>query len=63
MRSWGDLFVTGDPAVGDTPADTEEEQTGFFRRLLPSPLRRWMERTPFAQDVIVGHVQCVLQKP
>jgi SAM-dependent methyltransferase len=37
--------------------------TGFFRRFLPGPLRRWMERTPFAQDVMTGHIQCVLQKP
>lgn len=37
--------------------------TGFFRRFVPGFLRRWMERTPLAQDVIVGHVQCVLEKP
>jgi SAM-dependent methyltransferase len=37
--------------------------TGFFRRVLPGPLRRRLERTRWAQDVMVGHVQCVLQKP
>jgi SAM-dependent methyltransferase len=37
--------------------------TGFFRHYLPGPLRRFMERTPFAQDVMIGHVQCVLLKP
>lgn len=36
--------------------------TGFFRRL-PGPLRRWMERTPWTQDVMTGHIQCVLVKP
>ena len=37
--------------------------TGFFRRVLPGPLRRALERTPFTQDVMIGHIQCVLQKP
>jgi SAM-dependent methyltransferase len=37
--------------------------TGFFRRFVPGPLRRWMERTRFTQDVMIGHIQCVLQKP
>jgi hypothetical protein len=37
--------------------------TGFFRRALPAPLRRWFERTPWTQDVMIGHIQCVLEKP
>jgi hypothetical protein len=37
--------------------------TGFFRRALPGPLRRLFERAPFAQDLMIGHIQCVLQKP
>ena len=37
--------------------------TGFFRRVLPARLRRRLEATPFAQDVMIGHIQCVLQKP
>jgi ubiquinone/menaquinone biosynthesis C-methylase UbiE len=37
--------------------------TGFFRRALPGPLRRALEATPFTQDVMIGHIQCVLQKP
>jgi SAM-dependent methyltransferase len=37
--------------------------TGFFRRALPGPLRRWFERTPWTQDVMIGHIQCVLEKP
>jgi SAM-dependent methyltransferase len=37
--------------------------TGFFRRLLPGPIRRLCERTPFAQDIMIGHIQCVLRKP
>lgn len=36
--------------------------TGFFRRFLPGPLRRACERLPFAQDVMIGHIQCVLRK-
>jgi SAM-dependent methyltransferase len=36
--------------------------TGFFRRLLPGPLRRLCERLPLAQDVMIGHIQCVLRK-
>ena len=30
---------------------------------IPGPLRRRLEATPFAQDVMIGHIQCVLQKP
>lgn len=37
--------------------------TGFFRRALPGPLLRWAERTPFLQDVMIGHLQCVLERP
>jgi SAM-dependent methyltransferase len=37
--------------------------TGFFRRFVPGPLRRLLERTPFARDVMIGHIQCVLVKP
>ena len=33
MRSWDELFVTDDEAVGGTPAENEDEQEGFFRRL------------------------------
>ena len=36
--------------------------TGFFRHALPGPLRRLLERAPLARDVMVGHVQCVLEK-
>jgi SAM-dependent methyltransferase len=36
--------------------------TGFFRRFLPGPLRRAFERLPYAQDVMIGHIQCVLRK-
>jgi SAM-dependent methyltransferase len=37
--------------------------TGFFRRALPGRLRRALEATAFTQDVMIGHIQCVLQKP
>jgi SAM-dependent methyltransferase len=36
--------------------------TGFFRRALPGPVRQLLEKTPVARDVMVGHVQCVLEK-
>jgi SAM-dependent methyltransferase len=36
--------------------------TGFFRRALPAPLRRLLERTPWAQDVMTGNIECVLAK-
>jgi hypothetical protein len=36
--------------------------TGFFRRF-PGPLRRKLEATPWTQDVMIGHIQCVLRKP
>ncbi len=36
--------------------------TGFFRRSLPGRLRRALEGVPFAQDVMIGHIQCVLKK-
>ena len=37
--------------------------TGFFRRFVPGPLRRLLERAPFTRDVMIGHIQCVLLKP
>ena len=36
--------------------------TGFFRRFVPGALRRRLLDTPFAQDVMIGHIQCVLEK-
>jgi SAM-dependent methyltransferase len=49
--------------AGFRPLREERQVTGFFRRALPGPLRRWMERLPFARDVMTSHIQCVLQKP
>ena len=40
----------------------ERQVTGFFRRALPGPARRLLERAPLARDVMVGHIQCVLVK-
>jgi SAM-dependent methyltransferase len=37
--------------------------TGFFRRFVPGPLRRALARTPWAQDVMIGHIECALGKP
>jgi hypothetical protein len=41
----------------------EQQVTGFFRRALPGMARRRLERTPIVQDVMIGHVQVVLEKP
>jgi SAM-dependent methyltransferase len=44
-------------------AREDRHVTGFFRRALPGGLRRRLEGTPLAQDVMIGHIQCVLVKP
>ena len=41
----------------------DRQVTGFFRRFVPAALRRRMERTAWVQDVMIGHIQCVLEKP
>ena len=41
----------------------ERQVTGFFRRFLPPAIRRRMARTAWVQDVMIGHIQCVLEKP
>ncbi len=48
---------------GLVPVWQDRHITGFFRRFVPRPLRDWLERTPFTQDVMIGHIQYVLQKP
>lgn len=48
-------------AAGFRVVREERHVTGFFRAF-PGGLRRLMERTPFTQDVMTGHVQCVLVK-
>ena len=48
-------------AAGFRVVREERHVTGFFRAL-PGALRRVLERTPFTQDVMTGHVQCVLVK-
>ena len=52
---------SGTPASASLRED--RHVTGFFRRVLPGPLRRRDGATPCAQDVMIGHIQCVLQKP
>ena len=41
----------------------DRQVTGFFRRFVPGALRRRLERTAWVQDVMIGHIQCVLEKP
>ena len=41
----------------------ERYVTGFFRRFVPAPLRRLLEATPGTRDLMIGHIQCVLEKP
>jgi SAM-dependent methyltransferase len=40
----------------------ERHVTGFFRRALPEGLRRRLEKMPWVQDVMIGHIQCLLEK-
>lgn len=49
-------------ASGFRPIREDRYVTGFFRRALPGPLRRVLERTPIVQDVMIGHIQCVLER-
>jgi SAM-dependent methyltransferase len=58
VRRLGDWIA----ASGFRVAREERYVTGFFRRALPGPLRRWGEALPFVRDVITGHIQCVLRK-
>ena len=37
--------------------------TGFFVRVLPGPLRRLLARTPWIQDVMIGNIEYVLERP
>ena len=41
----------------------ERYVTGFFRSFVPSPLRRLLEAVPGTRDLMIGHIQCVLEKP
>jgi SAM-dependent methyltransferase len=50
-------------SAGFRPRKEERYVTGFFRRFVPGPLRALMERTPGARDIMIGHIQCVLEKP
>jgi SAM-dependent methyltransferase len=36
--------------------------TGFFQRALPGALRRLLRRVPFVQDIMIGHIEYVLEK-
>ncbi|HVQ31092.1 MAG TPA: methyltransferase domain-containing protein [Vicinamibacteria bacterium] len=36
--------------------------TGFFQRALPSGLRGFLARVPWIQDVMIGHIECVLRR-
>jgi ubiquinone/menaquinone biosynthesis C-methylase UbiE len=41
----------------------ERQLTGFFRAAFPGPLRRGLEAVPWARDVAISQVECVLVKP
>jgi ubiquinone/menaquinone biosynthesis C-methylase UbiE len=49
-------------AAGFLVRHEELRVTGFFKRAVPGPLRRLLARLPFTQDVLVGHIEYVLQK-
>jgi ubiquinone/menaquinone biosynthesis C-methylase UbiE len=40
----------------------ERHVTGFFKMALPAALRTRLEATPWTQDVMIGHIECVLVK-
>jgi SAM-dependent methyltransferase len=48
--------------AGFRPLREDRHVTGFFRRFVPGPLRALMERTPGTRDIMVGHIQYVLEK-
>ena len=50
-------------AAGFRPLREDRHITGFFRRFVPGPLRSLMERTPGTRDIMIGHIQYVLEKP
>jgi len=41
----------------------ERQVTGFFRRAFPGALGRGLQAVPFARDVAISQIQCVLVKP
>ena len=41
----------------------EQRVTGFFNRVLPGPVRRRLAQAPFIQDVMIGHLEYLLQRP
>jgi SAM-dependent methyltransferase len=49
--------------AGFRPLREDRHITGFFRRFVPGPVRAVMERTPGTRDIMVGHIQYVLEKP
>lgn len=56
VRNWA-------AAAGFARVREDLHLTGFFRRCVPGPLRRALARTPWTQDVMVGHLECVMSKP
>ena len=49
-------------AAGFRVRHEELRVTGFFQRALPGPLRRVLAGMPYVQDVLIGHIEYVLQK-
>jgi hypothetical protein len=41
----------------------ERHVTGFFRRCLPAWFRTALSWVPVIRDVMIGHIQLVLEKP
>ena len=50
-------------AAGFRSLREDRHITGFFRRFVPGPVRSLMSRTPGARDIMIGHLQFVLEKP
>lgn len=50
-------------AVGFRRLREDRHLTGFFRKVVPTPLRRALEARHGTRDVMIGQIECVLVKP
>jgi SAM-dependent methyltransferase len=55
LREWIDR-------AGFVVVREELRLTGFFKRAFPGPLREFLAARPYVQDVMIGHIEYVLEK-
>lgn len=65
LRQWVTvkLLASWIDAAGFLRLREDHHLTGFFRKVVPRPLRRFLARRHLARDVMIGHIECVLVKP